>query len=123
MKFVHVKDVAGLAETASPPFDDLGTNISHGEIGGVDIEFPMRHPQMHLPRSQKHRRRNTCVIYTIKTLVHRHETCQLCRRDGINDKGADRLGESSIWRAFRMNFTPAEPEWLDVNLGQMIHDR
>lgn len=77
---------------------------------------------MHLPRSQKHRRRNAIVIYLIKTLVHRHETCQLCRRDGIDNKGTDRLGKPSIWRTFRMNRTPAEPEGLDVNLGQMIHD-
>ena len=50
MKFVHVEDIEGLAATASPPLDDLGTNISHGEIGGIDIEFPMGNPQMHLPR-------------------------------------------------------------------------
>jgi len=50
VEFVYVEDVVGLAATASPPLDDLGTNISHGEIGGIDIEFPMRNPQMHLPR-------------------------------------------------------------------------
>ena len=44
MKFVDVKDIEGLAAAASPPFDDLGTSISHGEIGSIDIEFPMRHP-------------------------------------------------------------------------------
>lgn len=78
---------------------------------------------MHLPRSQKHHRRNASVICPIKTLVYRHETCQLRRRDGIDNKGADRLRKPSIWRTFRMNLTPAEPEGLDVNLGQMIHDR
>ena len=44
MKFVYVEDIVGLAASAPPPFDDLGTNVPHGEIGGIDIEFPMRHP-------------------------------------------------------------------------------
>jgi hypothetical protein len=50
VEFVYVEDVVGLAATTSPPLDDLGTNISHGEIGGIDIEFPMRHPPMYFPR-------------------------------------------------------------------------
>jgi hypothetical protein len=44
MKFVDVKDIGSLTAGTSPPSDDLGTHISHREIGSVDIEFSMRHP-------------------------------------------------------------------------------
>ena len=49
MKFVYVKDVKYLTTTASPPLDNFGTNVSHSEIGGIDIEFPVCNPTMHFP--------------------------------------------------------------------------
>ena len=77
MELIYVKNVMSLTPSTASPLNDLGPNITYREVGRVDVQRPMRHPEVHSPCPEQHGGSHFFGVPAIQTVEHRHKTCQL----------------------------------------------